>query len=109
MSQVPKINDDQFEAEVTKSDRLVVIDFGATWCGPCKKLHPIMDELAVELGSAVKIFYVDVGESPKIAQNHAVISVPQVLFFQNGKVVDRIVGLVPKVKIKEKIDVHMKG
>jgi thioredoxin 1 len=109
MSQVINISDAQFEEEVIKSDRLVAIDFGATWCGPCKKLHPIMDELAVEYSETVKICYIDVGESPKVAQTYGVISVPQVLFFQNGKVVERIVGLLPKVKIKEKIDVHLKG
>jgi thioredoxin 1 len=109
MSQVTKIAESQFETEVINSDRLVVIDFGATWCGPCKKLHPIMDELAAELGDSVKIGYVDVGENPAIAQSYAVISVPQVLFFHGGKVVDRIVGLVPKPKIKEKIAIHSKG
>jgi thioredoxin 1 len=109
MSPVPKLSEAQFDQEVLQSDRLVLIDFGATWCGPCKKLHPIMDELASEMGSAVKIFYVDVAESPKIAQNFGVISVPQVVFFQGGKVVDKIVGLVPKPKIKEKIEVLVKG
>ena len=109
MSQIPKIGDEQFDQEVLASDRLVVLDFGATWCGPCKKLHPIMEELSVELGSTVKVLYIDVGESPKIAQANAVISVPQVLFFKDGKLVDRIVGLVPKAKLKEKIEAHSKG
>jgi len=109
MSPVPKITDAQFESEVVNSDRLVVIDFGATWCGPCKKLHPVMDELAAEYQQQVNILEVDVGDSPGIAQDHAVISVPQVLFFKGGKLLDRIVGLVPKAKIKEKIDQHLKG
>ncbi|MCX6639288.1 MAG: thioredoxin [bacterium] len=106
---VTQINDSQFEKEVIQSDRLSVIDFGAEWCGPCKKLHPIMDELAAELGSSVNIFYIDVGVSPQVAQTYAVISVPQVLFFKGGQVVDRVVGLLPKPKLKEKIEQHLKG
>ncbi|RJP78064.1 MAG: thioredoxin [Candidatus Zixiibacteriota bacterium] len=109
MAQVTSINDTQFEAEVLNSDRLTVVDFGATWCGPCKKLHPIMGELAEEYSSQAKILEVDVGISPQAAQSYAVISVPQVLFFRGGKVIDRIVGLVPKTKLKEKIDQHLKG
>ncbi len=109
MSQIQKITDSQFETEVIKSNQLVVMDFGATWCGPCKKLHPIMAELAEEYKDKAKILEVDVGESPQIAQNHAVISVPQVLFFKEGKLLDRVVGLLPKPKLKEKIDQYLKG
>ncbi len=108
MSSVPKINDTQFAAEVLKSEQLAVVDFGATWCGPCKKLHPILDELAGEYQGRVRIFEVDVGDSPQTAESHAVISVPQVLFFKHGEVVERIVGLLPKVKIREKIEQHLK-
>lgn len=109
MAEVPKIGDDQFETEVIQSDRLAVVDFGAEWCGPCKKLHPIMAELVDEMGDRVKIVEVDVGVSPQTAQQHAVISVPQVLFFKNGSVVERIVGVLPKPKLKEKIENHLKG
>jgi thioredoxin 1 len=109
MSQIQKITDAQFDAEVIKSDRLVLIDFGAAWCGPCKKLHPIMAELAEEYKDQAKLLEVDVAESPKIAQDHAVISVPQVLFFKGGKLLDRVVGLLPKPKLKEKINQYLKG
>jgi thioredoxin 1 len=109
MSQVRKITDSQFESEVKSGDQLVVIDFGATWCGPCKKLHPILSELSDEYQGRAKILEVDVGESPKIAQDFAVISVPQVLFFKSGKLLDRIVGLLPKPKLKEKIEQYLKG
>ncbi len=109
MSAVPTLNDAQFETEIERCDRLAVVDFGATWCGPCKKLHPIMAELAQEYGAQVKIAEVDVGENPQVAQKYAVISVPQLLFFYQGLLVDRIVGLTPKPKIKEKIEQHLKG
>lgn len=107
MPQVSKIGDDQFEIEVLGSDRLTVVDFGAEWCSPCKKLHPIMAELAEEMGQQVKIVEVDVAHSPQIAQKHAVISVPQILLFKDGKMVERIIGILPKPKLKEKIESYL--
>ncbi len=104
MSSVLKVDDSQFEAEVIKHDGLAVVDFGAEWCGPCKKLHPIMAELADEMPDQVKIVEVDVGVSPEIAQKYAVVSVPQILFFKNGEMVERVVGVLPKVKIIAKIE-----
>ncbi len=109
MSQVSTLKDSDFEREVLQSDCLAVVDFGATWCGPCKKLHPIISELEVEFDQKVKFFEMDVGESPNTAQKYAVISVPQLLFYKNGDVVERIVGLLPKPKIKEKIEQALKG
>ncbi len=106
MSATLKVGDDQFEEEVIKSDLLTVVDFGAEWCGPCKKLHPIMAELSEEMAGKVKIVEVDVGVSPQNAQKFAVISVPQLLFFKNGEVVERVVGVLPKAKIIEKIESH---
>ena len=107
MANVPEIGDDQFEREVIESDLLTVVDFGAEWCGPCKKIHPIMAELAEEMGDRAKIVEVDVGRSPRSAQQHAVISVPQILIFKDGKVVERIVGVLPKPKLKDKIENHL--
>ncbi len=104
MSSVLKVDDSQFEAEVIKHDGLAVVDFGAEWCGPCKKLHPIMAELADEMPDQVKIVEVDVGVSPEIAQKYAVVSVPQILFFKNGEMEERVVGVLPKVKIIAKIE-----
>jgi thioredoxin 1 len=107
MSGVPKISDEQFDLEVVQSEKPAVVDFGATWCGPCKKLHPIMAELSEEMGDRVKIVEVDVGDSPQTAQKYAVLSVPQVLIFKHGEVVERIVGALPKPKLKEKIELHL--
>jgi len=104
MGSVAKIDDSQFEAEVLNADKLVVVDFGAEWCGPCKKLHPIMAELADEQADNAKIVEVDVGVSPQTAQNYAVVSVPQILFFKNGELLERVVGVLAKVKIIEKIE-----
>ncbi|MDP8208932.1 MAG: thioredoxin [Candidatus Electryonea clarkiae] len=101
-----KITDATFEEEVLKAEGTVAIDFGATWCGPCKKLDPIMEDLAVEYDGRIKVRKVDVGEAPGIAQNYRVLSVPQVLFFNGGKVVDAVIGLVNKPKLVELFEKH---
>ena len=107
MSGVIKIGDQDFESEVVHSDRLTVVDFGAAWCGPCKKLHPIMADLASEYDGRIKIVEVDVGESPQIAMKYGITSVPQLLFFSDGIVKETVVGLLPRSKIEEKIDQYL--
>lgn len=102
-----KVNDDQFEAEVMQSDILTVVDFGAEWCGPCKKLHPIMDEIGAELDGKVKILEMDVATSPQTALRFGVTSVPQLLFFKGGEIKGTVIGLLPKTKILEKIEDYL--
>jgi len=102
-----KVNDTTFNDEVLKAEGLVVVDFGATWCGPCKKLEPILDDMVGEYEGKVKIRKVDVGEAPSIAQQYKVLSVPRVLFFKNGEVRDQITGLVPKNVLVEKFEEHL--
>jgi len=94
----------QFEMSVLECEKLVIVDFGATWCGPCKKIKPILEDLTVTMGDQAAFFYVDAGEQPKIAQNYGVMSLPTLLFFKNGEVKERIVGLVSSAKIVEKIE-----
>jgi thioredoxin 1 len=107
MSKVKHIGDAKFEAEVEKSDRLSIVDFGAAWCGPCKKLHPIMEELAGVYGDRVHIFQVDVEHSPQTAIKYGITSLPALLFFKNGIVKENIVGLISKTKIEEKIERYL--
>lgn len=107
MSGVIKVDDRGFEDEVVHSDRLTVVDFGAEWCGPCKKLHPIMADLAVDYDGRVKIVEVDVGVSPQVAMKFGITSVPQLLFFRDGIVKETVVGLIPRSKIEEKIDQYL--
>lgn len=102
-----KVNDATFDQEVTNANGLVIVDFGATWCGPCKKLDPILEELAVEYGDKVKIRKVDVGEAPGVAQKYQVLSVPRVLFFRDGMVREQITGLVSKQRLIERFDEHL--
>jgi len=99
--QVLKEND--FETEVLKSDLPVVIDFYATWCGPCKMITPIFEELAKEYSGKVKFAKVDIDESPNLASAYKVRGVPTMMFFKKGQLNSTIVGAQPKTKISEEI------
>jgi len=101
-----KINDGNYE-ELTTTGKPVVIDFGATWCGPCKKLEPIIEELAGELGEQAIVGKVDVGESPAIAQKFGVMGVPTVVFLKDGQPVHQFTGLQSKEKIGALINEHL--
>ncbi|MGB4098220.1 MAG: thioredoxin [bacterium] len=98
------VSKEQFSEIIGQSQKLVVVDCGAAWCGPCKKLTPILEELGVSMGEKIDVVYVDVGEQPALAREHGVMSLPTVLFFKNGEILDRIIGLVGKDKIIEKIN-----
>lgn len=96
--------DDNFDAEVLKSDIPVLIDFHASWCGPCKMLGPVIEELADEYEGKVKIGKMDVDEAGETAGKYQVLSVPTVLIFKGGEVVDQVIGFQPKEAFKEKLD-----
>lgn len=103
-----QLNDANFDAEVLQSDKPVVVDFGAKWCGPCKRLEPIVEELAKEYDGKVKIAKFDIDESPKTPAKFRVMSVPTVVFFKAGKQVDVQMGLVSKDALKKKIEPLLK-
>jgi len=92
--------DDNFEGEVLKCDKPVLIDFWAPWCGPCKAIGPIVEELALQLKDSVKMMKLNVDESQKTAINYGVRSIPTLILFKDGKVLDTLVGLVPKDKLE---------
>ena len=95
--------DDNFEIEALKSDIPVVVDFWAEWCGPCRMIAPIIEELAEQHQGKVKVGKLDVDQNPQVAIKYGVRSIPTVLFLKNGEVVNSIIGAVPKTVFTEKM------
>ena len=98
------ITDDSFNAEVIQSDTPVLVDFWAEWCGPCKMIAPIVEELAEEFGDKIKFTKLDVDTNPQSASNFGIRGIPTLLIFNGGKPVETVVGAVPKSVLKKKLD-----
>ncbi|MGE3151382.1 MAG: thioredoxin [Nitrospiraceae bacterium] len=93
-----------FEQEVLRSPVPVLVDFWAVWCGPCRMVAPILDELAREWNGAVRVAKVNVDENPELAQQFGVQSIPTLILFDQGQIKDRFVGALPKARMKERIE-----
>jgi thioredoxin 1 len=104
MAQVSEFTDANFENEVLKSEQPCLVDFWAEWCGPCRMVGPVVEEIAKDYDGKLKVGKVNVDQNSQTASKYGIMSIPSLLFFKQGKVVDQIVGAVPKKHMVEKID-----
>ena len=105
MANVREISDSEFDQEVINSDQPVLVDFWAPWCGPCRQIMPMIDELSSE-NEDVKVVKVNIDESPNAPQQYGVSSIPTLMLFKGGTVVERFVGVQPKQRLQEALDSH---
>ncbi|MCD4787802.1 MAG: thioredoxin [Desulfobacterales bacterium PC51MH44] len=99
-----EIDDITFDAEVLKSDKPVLIDFWAPWCGPCRAISPLVEQLAGEFGDKIKFVKCNVDDNPISPGKYGIRSIPTLMFFKDGNVVDQVIGIVAKSKLEEVIN-----
>lgn len=104
-----QLSDATFDGEVVKSNTPVMVDFWAPWCGPCRMLSPVVEELSKEYDGKIKVGKVNTDDNSGVATRYRIASIPTLLFFKGGKVVDQLVGVHPKPEIKKRIDALLVG
>ena len=104
MSNAVAVTSGEFDQQVLKSETPVIVDFWAVWCGPCKMIAPHLDALATEYAGKVKVVKVDIDNEREVAERYNIMSIPTLLFFKDGKVVEQVVGAVPKTVIASKLE-----
>jgi thioredoxin 1 len=107
MAKPVQVTDQTFDETVINADQLVLVDFWAEWCGPCKMIAPVLEELATELDGQLVIGKLDVDENPDTSAAYGVLSIPTLLLFKDGEPVDRIVGAQPKAQLLKRLQPHL--
>ena len=101
------LTEETFDAEMGKHEELLMVDFWAEWCAPCRTIAPALDELARESAGKVSLAKVNIDEHPALAARYGIRSIPTILFIKSGEVVDQVIGAVPKAQIKKKMDANV--
>ena len=107
MANIPEVDETTFPNEVLTASGPVLVDFSAVWCGPCKLLDPIVEQLAHEWAGKLKVVKLDIDHSPEVAMRYQVMGVPTLMLFVNGESRERIVGFQPKARIISKLNPHL--
>jgi len=102
-----EFNDANFQNDVLASDKLTVVDFWAEWCGPCRAIGPVIEELSKEYDGKVNVGKVNVDNNPQVSMNYGITSIPAILFIKGGQVVDKLVGAQPKGNFVKKIEAYI--
>jgi len=105
--QILTLNDDNFDEQVAKLDGPILVDFWASWCGPCKTVEPALDELAEEMGGQAHVAKINVDENGNLVNRFGIRSIPTLLVFKDGKVVDQMIGAAPKQQIRRMVDKYL--